>query len=236
VKRHHRAAPGCAAKHVRRSTPPQPSTPTPQSGSSDHREIMTNVRHDGALRTPLARTERLGFNTYPMDYRQIDNEFTETYARYTSRMDAEDALIDQRMSWLLVSQSILFAALGLGSFAGSDGATETTTFQQVIPWVGAAGALLQWISIMAAVLTELRDRRELIRHYEDRRSELNLSHDDDAGTLPPIGQLLRGLFPLVEPKSLRFYFGFAAPVCIPLVFLVGWSVILSGEVSGQVGI
>jgi hypothetical protein len=171
-----------------------------------------------------------------LDYRQLDSEFTETYNRYTARMDAEDALIDQRMSWLLVSQSILFAALGLGSVATSHGATQPITFRQVIPWVGAAGAFLQWLSIMAAVLTELRDRRELIRHYNERRAELRQTDDKAAGTLPPLGQLMRGLFPLLEPKSLRFYFGFAAPVFMPLVFLIAWSVVLSGQLSGQVGI
>jgi hypothetical protein len=163
-----------------------------------------------------------------MDHQRIDTEFIEIYARYTARMDAEDALIDHRMQWLLLSQSILFAALGLGSLAASDAPSAPTTFRLVIPWVGAAGALLQWLSIMAAVLTELRDRADLCRHYQERRQELAARPDDDAGQLPPPGQLMRGLFPLVEAASFRFYFGFAAPVFTPLVFLVGWIVVLSG--------
>jgi hypothetical protein len=165
-----------------------------------------------------------------MDYREMDDAFIEIYGRYTSRMDAEDALINHRMSWLLVSQSILFAALGLGGATGSDRSTELDTFHRVVPWVGAIGALLQWTSIMAAVLTELRDRRELIDHYEDRRDELDTSEDEDTGTLPP-RHLTRGLFPLVEPKSLRFYFGFVAPVLIPIVFMIGWCVIVAGGVD-----
>jgi hypothetical protein len=166
-----------------------------------------------------------------MDYHQLDSEFAEIYARFASAMDAEDALINHRMSWLLVSQSILFAALGLGSAVSSGTAVSTNTFLYVVPWVGAAGSLLQWISIMAAVTTELRDRRVLIKHYIERRKELSQSDRENAGALPPRGELMEGVFPLVEPKPARFYLGFAAPTFIPLVFFVAWLVVIIGSLQ-----
>ena len=39
----------------------------------------------------------------------------DTYDRYCRQIDKEDDLINQRINWLLVSQSILFAALGISN-------------------------------------------------------------------------------------------------------------------------
>ena len=55
---------------------------------------------------------------------------TEGYRRYCSQMDKEDELIDRRVNWLLTSQAILFAAVGLS------GNNTAEIVLSVVPWVG----------------------------------------------------------------------------------------------------
>ena len=79
---------------------------------------------------------------------------TEVYCRYCSQMDKEDDLIDRRVNWLLTSQAILFAAVGL---SGNDTAGIVLS---VVPWVGFCSSLAIGVTVWAASFsfTQYRNR------------------------------------------------------------------------------
>ena len=77
----------------------------------------------------------------------------ETYDRYCHQIDKEDDLIDQRLNWMLASQSLLFGALGLS------GRHIAGLMSFIIPLVGLGISVLVGASVQGAVLslTQYRD-------------------------------------------------------------------------------
>lgn len=81
--------------------------------------------------------------------------FTDGYGRYCRQIDKEDELINRRVHWLLASQSILFAAVGL---SGNEMAGIVLF---VVPWVGLLLSLAIGATIWAASLSFTRYRNNL---------------------------------------------------------------------------
>ena len=132
----------------------------------------------------------------------------EHYNLFRNRIEHEDELIVQRLSWLVASQSFLFTAYaitlnGLSSMPTT--AASTLVSQQrllfgLIPVVGVLTCGLISISILAAV----RATRLLRRTYQSRFDKVD-------APLPDI----------MTSKSTRLL-GLTAPLLLPLMFVVVW--------------
>ena len=138
----------------------------------------------------------------------------DTYERYCRQIDKEDNLIDQRLNWMLVSQSLLFGALGLSDkqIAG--------LMYFIIPLVGIGVSILVGESVRAAVKS--------LKHYRDDLEKACRPGDDKNLCLPQLHRepqnLSRGL---VSPKSLPWLF-FGAWILILIWAIAKWLVKLTG--------
>ncbi len=83
---------------------------------------------------------------------ESDAVSTAAYDRYCSQIDKEDELIDRRVNWLLTSQSILFAAVGL---------TGNEIVLSVVPWVGLCSSFAIGVTVWAASFSLGRYRKML---------------------------------------------------------------------------
>jgi hypothetical protein len=132
------------------------------------------------------------------------------YRLFRNRIEHEDNLIIQRLSWLVASQAFLFSAYaittsGLSSRAGQPGSSfqdQALLLFRLIPVVAICIAVLIYISILAA----LKGIRELRRLYEAK----GLRHEG-----PPIQ----------TSKTARLL-GLAAPLVLPVLFVAVWLLLL----------
>ena len=128
------------------------------------------------------------------------------YRLVRERIEHEDNLIVQRLSWLVASQSFLFTAYAIvTSGLTSQPSSNTTHFIKqmyrlfdLIPVVGTLTSILIYASILAAVAA----MRRLRNAYRSR-----LAKDDD--------------LPIQTLPSIRL-FGYSAPLLLPLVFIIVW--------------
>jgi ABC-type transport system involved in Fe-S cluster assembly fused permease/ATPase subunit len=134
----------------------------------------------------------------------------ERYQVFRNRIEHEDNLIMQRLSWLMASQSFLFTAYAIVTNGMSTSSTtggnifvnHLQTLARIIPVVALLNSLLILVSILAA----LKAVREL-RHGYQRQPE-------------PFD-----LIPLQTSKSARML-GLSAPVLLPMLFLAVWLFLL----------
>lgn len=134
----------------------------------------------------------------------------ERYQIFRSRIEHEDNLIMQRLSWLMASQSFLFTAYAIVSNALSSPTIDRSTsfakhlltLLSVIPTVALLNSLLILVSILAA----LKAIRMLRCTYEKLRGTLEI-------------------LPLQTSRKVRIS-ALAAPVLLPLVFLAVWLFLL----------
>jgi hypothetical protein len=136
----------------------------------------------------------------------------EYYSLIRERIEHEDNLIVQRLSWLVASQSFLFTAYaivtnGLTTLPPQPAyihfSDQLQLLFQLIPIVGTLTCVLIYVSVLAAVVTMRR---------------LRLSYHSRFGTeerdLPP-----------VQTQAPARLFGYSAPVLLPLVFIIVWLII-----------
>jgi hypothetical protein len=134
----------------------------------------------------------------------------ERYQVFRSRIEHEDNLIMQRLSWLMASQSFLFTAYaivtnGMSSLpaaSSNEFVNHLTTLARIVPIVALLNSLLIALSIFGA----LKAIRELRDEYRK----------------PP--QMLE-IIPLQTSQTAR-RMGLSAPILLPLLFLVVWSYLL----------
>ena len=141
----------------------------------------------------------------------------DTYRVFRDRIEHEDNLIIQRLSWLVASQSFLFTAYaittnGLSSLdpklAGRFVEQAGLLFR-LIPTVAIGVALLIYISILAA-LKAIRQIR-----YLYKLSAL-------PSELPPI-----------QTAATTRLLGLFAPLLLPLLFVSVWLVLLFNGPAGR---
>ena len=133
----------------------------------------------------------------------------EYYQLVRERIEHEDNLIVQRLSWLVGSQSFLFTAYAIVTNGlATQPPTVTTHFMnqlarlfQLIPVVGTLTSVLIYVSILAAVVA----MRQLRNSYRSR-----FGKDDD--------------LPIQTHAPIRLP-GYSAPVLLPLVFIIVWLVL-----------
>jgi hypothetical protein len=131
-----------------------------------------------------------------------------TYDRYCRQIDKEDNLIDQRLNWMIVSQSLLFGALGVSNqhIAG--------LMYLIIPLVGIGVSILVGTSVWAAVSS--------LQHYRVCLEEACPREDDKNMCLPELHR---------EAKNLSL--GLVSPKALPWLFLVAWIVILIWAIANS---
>ncbi len=123
-----------------------------------------------------------------------------------SRLSHEDDLVNQRVSWLVNSQSFLLTAYaitlnGLAADASKPLAIVQRKLLDLLPLVGVACVLLVSVALIGGLcaIAELR-----------KFAATNYSHDR--------------LFLISKPTTQ--FLGVSAPVLIPLAFLVIWLAVL----------
>jgi hypothetical protein len=135
----------------------------------------------------------------------------ERYQLFRNRIEHEDNLIMQRLSWLMASQSFLFTAYAIvtngmsispTAAAANVFANHLSTLGQIIPIVALLNSLLIFVSILAA----LKAIRELRRGYQQRPGALEI-------------------IPLQTSRVARVL-GLSAPVLLPPLFLAVWLFLL----------
>lgn|SRR5690348_7642911 len=132
------------------------------------------------------------------------------YQVFRGRIEHEDNLIIQRLSWLLASQAFLFTAYaittnglsGLEPKSVGRFAEQSGLLFRLIPTVAIGVALLIYIGILAA----LRAIRQLRRLYQDR-------------PVPPD-------LPPIQTAATTRLLGLSAPLLLPLLFISVWLVLL----------
>jgi hypothetical protein len=130
----------------------------------------------------------------------------EHYKLYRERIAAEDLLVFHRLSWLLVSQSILFGIWAAAFFRQAERAI-TPGGTAALAGVGLATCLVVSAGVGAAVSAIETFRRAYGQHY------------------PGGGPVNRSLPPLVA-STWTYWCGLLVPLCLPLVFILGWIVVL----------
>ncbi len=122
------------------------------------------------------------------------------------RVEHEDNLVNQRLSWILTSQAFLLTGYAILLNAPLDlraknYARQHELLMKLIPSTGIATVLLIWLAIFGALIA-MRD----LRAYAVAHPGYDASH--------------------VQGRRLTRLLGMAAPLLIPLVFLVTWLVII----------
>ncbi len=126
---------------------------------------------------------------------------TDGYGRYCSQIDKEDELIDRRVNWLLASQSILFAAVGL---SGNEMAGIVLS---VVPWVGLCSSFAIGVTIWAALLSFTR--------YRNKLKELCPPRNDP-----------EQYFPQLHRKEWIIMLGLLPSSIVPLMFSAAWIAVI----------
>jgi len=134
----------------------------------------------------------------------------ETYQVFRNRIEHEDSLITQRLSWLMASQSFLFTAYAIVTNGLANPAPNASnmfvnhllTLAQIIPIVALLNSLLISISITAAIIAI----NQLRHGYQQQPATLQL-------------------IPLQTARETRAL-GLSAPVLLPLLFLAVWLYLL----------
>jgi hypothetical protein len=134
----------------------------------------------------------------------------ERYQIFRNRIEHEDNLIMQRLSWLMASQSFLFTAYAIvtnglansSTIGGNMFVNHLLILARIIPVVALLNSLLILVSILAA----LKAIRELRNEYQRQPEVLEA-------------------IPLQTSKSARTL-GLSAPVLLPLLFLAVWLFLL----------
>ena len=134
----------------------------------------------------------------------------ERYQIFRNRIEHEDNLIMQRLSWLMASQSFLFTAYAIVSNGmstlrannGNEFVNHLTTLGRIVPIVALLNSLLIALSIFGA----LKAIHELRNEYQKLPQTLEI-------------------IPLQTSRVAR-RMGLSAPILLPLLFLVVWFYLL----------
>ncbi|HXX93553.1 MAG TPA: hypothetical protein VEN81_07960 [Planctomycetota bacterium] len=127
------------------------------------------------------------------------------YRMIRARLEHEDGLMVNRLSWLVASQAFLFTAYAIAQNGPQAAAGHPPALVRVVPMVGIASVALIYAGLLAAV-----------RAMGWLRSALRARIPDESRI---------GLPGIHTPGSIRAA-GLAAPVVLPIVFLLAWVVLV----------
>jgi hypothetical protein len=129
------------------------------------------------------------------------------YRTVRDQIQHEDSLIMQRLAWLTAAQSFLFTAYAITANASPQPRNPVLVTQQdllftIIPGVAFLSGVLIYCSVIAGILVQNRLRHAYATHVASVRD-----------------------FPEIQGSRFTFWLGLAAPVLLPLVFLIAWLII-----------
>lgn len=130
-------------------------------------------------------------------------DFSQRYDRYCRQLDKEDQLINERVNWLLVSQSLLFAAVGLS------GEGVTNIILKAVPWVGLFSSAGIGVSVLAALLSFKRYRKTLLKKV------CCPSSDPDE------------YYPQLHRNPFYIVLGFVSAMVLPVLFCAAWIYVIT---------
>lgn len=134
----------------------------------------------------------------------------EYYKIIRSQIEHEDNLINQRLSWFLAAQAFLFTAYAILLNAPTEVRAQKFATQQdllflLVPIVAIGLSVLIYTTVFAAMIAMAHLRRLLESHVKEQE---------------------RAVLPPVQGYRLTLVLGQAAPILIPLLFIVIWIVLL----------
>jgi hypothetical protein len=122
-----------------------------------------------------------------------------------TQLDRETDLLGQRTAWVMASQAFLFSAYAIAVNAHVDAAARREGTHDlliaVIPWISLLSLILLMVTIAGGLFALIRFRSFLLAHADVR---------------------VRAL----DPGPVARAAGLAAPLLVPLVFLVAWVILL----------
>lgn len=127
------------------------------------------------------------------------------YELIRARLEHEDGLIVNRLSWLMASQSFLFTAYAIAANGPAPAAGRPLLLLQLVPLIGVISTAFIYAGVLAAV----RAMQWLLATCRARLP------DESALGVPPI----------FTPPPIRRW-GMAAPLFLPAVFLLAWLYLL----------
>jgi hypothetical protein len=124
-----------------------------------------------------------------------------------TQLDRETDLLGQRTAWVMASQAFLFSAYAIAvnghlDAASPKGGTLLVLLLAVIPWISLLSLILLMVTIAGGLVALVRFRGFLLEHADAR---------------------VRAL----DPGPLARASGLAAPLLVPMVFLVAWVILLA---------
>jgi len=125
------------------------------------------------------------------------------------RIEHEDNLVNQRLSWLVGSQAFLLTAFAISLNAGPDlkpplYASANRLLVALLPYASVACILILWLTLAGALWSMAVLRAQ-------------------AGRITQPGD-----FPIHSRPAIR-WLGFAAPIAIPAVFLALWLTLIASR-------
>jgi len=129
------------------------------------------------------------------------------YKEYSKRLKFEHDLINRRITWLLTSQTILFAAYGLGAKKDS---IISPNFLTVIAISGLVSSLLLFVGIVANALAK----------HQSWQDYLNVVKECDESQIPEKLENLRKQWGV---RSWITRLALTPDLALPLVFLIAWT-------------
>ncbi len=131
--------------------------------------------------------------------------FQEVYKQYSAMLDKEDLLINNRMNWLLGSQSLLLA--GIANGMESNIGLPIIIFLQAVAMVGAVVSLIIWLSVIAAIISFCK--------YMSKLRKLGKPISDSEN------------YPQLKRSNGIITIGLIAPFLLPPVFITTWMYVFS---------
>lgn len=125
------------------------------------------------------------------------NDLDKAREELKERGEFEHELLNRRVTWLLTSQTILFAAYGL-SFNENVNGTAVTEFRMVVPLLGLIISFVIWLGINAAFLAKITALKKFNEKVETKDKQ-------------PLGV-----------KTGITLMGYIPDFSIPIVFMFAW--------------
>ncbi|MDB9427997.1 hypothetical protein PN482_03455 [Microcystis aeruginosa CS-555/01A07] len=125
----------------------------------------------------------------------------EKYLAAREKWVHEDNLINYRLSWLLLSQTILFATYAV-LLAAPNTVPQFERINKllvILPWIGVVNLIIAYISILAALSAQYKLKEAIGREFEVTLGTLTLG---------------------------GFILGHLAAIFLPGVFFVAWFVLI----------
>jgi hypothetical protein len=128
-----------------------------------------------------------------------NDNFQDVYNRYEAQLQNEDDLTNNRVKWLLGTQTLLFAAIKVGNSNSNPKVLEAIRF------VGFASSIAIGVSILAATLCFAEHRKKLIDKFESVKNEIR-----------------RIDYPQIDRCKYILFMGDVAGIALPITFALGW--------------